>query len=545
MIDVSKHYAWSNITSLTRPAVKAVREHEVLRVAGSLKGDDPVTAADLARSEVLTWARNRSGSPLPKEAWKFLDFEHVTAGRNIDGIRIKTPNTDIWAIRAEDPDKEVAGRTWTTEIVVGFQSDEPAKFSARLLVSSPQNSPIVVPHSPGIIQQISECCGLSNGSYSARPEAWIVDNSDDAEELIGVLLDLDRRLPVFVLTVSELSDDPYRPLIDANSLARATLGTAYVVVLTAKQTWVLTERLGKHRSVFGGAVRAYMPGFTESAIPYDHRLVIADALNSNGDVNQCMRWMRSLSATESLRQFALGSEVLAFSAIRNAQSQFAQNQLISLGASDSDKLEAAEKRIFGLEKQNIENESLLTYYSDEHQIAEDRAKSAEEQLRAATFRVQQLQAQLRASGTEPDSGIVLPNDWNDFENWCDTNLTGRLTLAAAARRNVRSPDFDDIGLLARILLWLANEFRNIKINGSGSGTLRDVEVEDGIRNTHCGSDAFDLDWNGRRYTADWHVKNGGNTRDPKRCLRVYYFWHEETQQVVVADMPAHRRTDAS
>lgn len=70
--------------------------------------------------------------------------------------------------------------------------------------------------------------------------------------------------------------------------------------------------------------------------------------------------------------------------------------------------------------------------------------------------------------------------------------------------------------------------------GGGDGTLRDEPVEDGVRNAHCGGDQFDLDWQGQRQNAVWHVKSGGNTRDPKRCLRIYYFWEPDTEQNVVA-----------
>jgi hypothetical protein len=36
-----------------------------------------------------------------------------------------------------------------------------------------------------------------------------------------------------------------------------------------------------------------------------------------------------------------------------------------------------------------------------------------------------------------------------------------------------------------------------------------------------------------------HLKNGGNTRDPMRCLRIYFFWDDDEQQVVVGSLPAH------
>ena len=46
-------------------------------------------------------------------------------------------------------------------------------------------------------------------------------------------------------------------------------------------------------------------------------------------------------------------------------------------------------------------------------------------------------------------------------------------------------------------------------------------------------------------TLPWHLKNGGNVRDPKRCLRIYYFWEPDTQRTVIDHLPAHRRTGAT
>ena len=93
------------------------------------------------------------------------------------------------------------------------------------------------------------------------------------------------------------------------------------------------------------------------------------------------------------------------------------------------------------------------------------------------------------------------------------------------------------------MLWLAGECRNRFLEGGGS--LRDEAIEDGIRNSPCGSDEFAFDWQAQRLKADWHVKTGGNTRAPENCLRIYFGWDEHSQQVIVADMPAHRRTGSS
>ena len=140
--------------------------------------------------------------------------------------------------------------------------------------------------------------------------------------------------------------------------------------------------------------------------------------------------------------------------------------------------------------------------------------------------------------------VSLPGSWSDFTDWCDIHLAGRVTLSPRARRGVRSPHFEDVKLAARCLRWLAIHYRNRRLGG-GEGTLKAQAVEDGVWNAPCGSDQFNLNWRGGQHTANWHIKNGGNTRDPKRCLRIYYFWDATTKQVVIAEMPAHRRTGAT
>ena len=97
---------------------------------------------------------------------------------------------------------------------------------------------------------------------------------------------------------------------------------------------VLTERFGKQRSVFGGAARVYLPGFSEDANPYNHRLVLAEHLLKEDGPKQCTRWMRVVAGSESIRRNRIGDEVLAFAAIRNSSLKQTQQRLAREGASD-------------------------------------------------------------------------------------------------------------------------------------------------------------------------------------------------------------------
>ena len=539
-----KSRLWEALSPIAARMPRVVREFEILRVSATLFGKDSADSAETARRQVLRWAENRSGGRLPHEAWEFQTFDYLSGGRNSAGVRLQNEYSDIWAIRADDPDKDVAGRIWTTEVTVGLMVGQAPRFSVRLLASTHEDELDIEPHTPGLVQQVAENCSLSRGSQQISAEPWLIETEADAVQLAEVLVDPHRKLLAFVLTVAEDSQNPNKPLIDADVLARATLGNGFVVILPTAQTWALTEVFGKQRSVFGGAARTYLPGFALDSDPFAHRLVLGDHLSTRDGAAQCMRWMRSLAATESIRRILLGRDVLAFAAIRNASLQSRQQQLKRQGASDSEQLAAANARIEALEREVSDQNVSLEYFDGEHKRAEERAETAEEQARASAFRIQNLIEQIRATGNAIDTNIELPKSWPEFANWADVNLAGRVVLSPQARRQVRSPEFEDVELATRCLLWLATVCRDRRMKG-GEGSLRDETVEEGIRNAHCGTDQFDLDWLGQRQTADWHIKNGGNTRDPKRCLRIYYFWHEPTQQIVVAEMPAHRRTAAT
>src|SRR5271154_5019042 len=127
---------WNALAPMAARMPKVVREHEILRVTATIASDGTTNSTNAARREILAWAENRSGGRLPKEAWEHKDFEYFSGGRNSIGVRIEKDTADIWAIRADDPDKHVAGRIWTTEVVIGTITNQPPRFSVRLLVVS-------------------------------------------------------------------------------------------------------------------------------------------------------------------------------------------------------------------------------------------------------------------------------------------------------------------------------------------------------------------------------------------------------------------------
>jgi len=325
----------NTLAGLAQRMPRVVREHEVLRVAGWMLDDNPPEAARKAIAEVLRWAQRRCGGRLPPEAWRNESFEYYSGGRNSNGVQLKTEGSEIWAIRADDPDKTVPERVWTTEVAVGLLPEESARFSARLLCSTPENDLVIEPHTPGFVLQVVNACKLVRGNVPLSIEPMAIATDSEADELIKHLIDPKRELPTFVVTLPPGIDTAH-PHLDVGKLSRAMLGLAHLAIVHADMTWHLTDRFGKFRSVFGGAARAYMPGFDEAADPYAHRLVLADQISASGGGERCSRWMRQLAATESIRRAKLGRDVLAFSDIRSASLRLRQAELESGGASDAE-----------------------------------------------------------------------------------------------------------------------------------------------------------------------------------------------------------------
>ena len=149
-------------------ALRTVQEREILRVSGSFVGASETDASEQARDIVLHWAQQRSGGSLPTGAWEGAGFEFMLGGRTTLASRV-TGDEDIWALRCNDPDKETAGRVWTTEVTIGRSRGEPARFSLRLLASIVEARLGIEPAVPTIVKQLAEHCGLHVGALTLAP----------------------------------------------------------------------------------------------------------------------------------------------------------------------------------------------------------------------------------------------------------------------------------------------------------------------------------------------------------------------------------------
>lgn len=519
---------------------RVVRSHEVLRVAGMLsQTGDPDAEARAAAKEVLKWASKQAGTTLPAAAWAGETFELPLAGRDPAAVRMTTAEADIWAFRIHRPDRDVPGRAWTTEVVLGHQPGDPVRFSARLSAATEEPEFAIDPAVPGFVVQIASVIGLRVGSQTASKDPQELITAEDAGTLLDRLTDPGRKLPLVALSVAE---DAPGPALDARELARRLVGLAHVVTVHPEASWELTRRLDKRLSVFQGAVRIYMSGFEPAADPFAHPLILGHRLSDETARQSGARWLAETAAQASLRATRLGHEVLTFAAIRAAEVDL-RSRALGASATLTEQLDAARQQVLALRAQVETLTQENHYYVSEADSERARAEAAEARAHGAEWRILDLAGKLRAQGGDPDAEVDLPDSWSDFAAWCDRYLAGRVVLAPRARRMVRDPLYNAPQTAARSLVWLATTGRDRFQNGGGS--LSNIAIEAGIENAPCGADSFNFDWEGRRMQADWHVKTGGNKRAPEVCLRIYYAFDQASGQIVVAEMPAHRRTGAT
>lgn len=529
------------LSPLRDPLSRLIDEREILRVVSTIPSSSEFDIFACARDEVLKWARKRAGVILPAGAWRGEYFELPAAGRTTMASSVETEGGLLWSLRGDDPDKNVAGRIWSSEISLGrAEQSGNVTLGLRLLVNSSERQLVIEPAVPGPVLQIADSCGLVDGPVPIRSQAHHAENVGHIEMLVDWLISPRRRLPIIVATGDEREDDPSTAMLDVNALGKALCGLAHVVSVPASVSFHLSDAVGKELTVFHGGVRVYESGFDLDADPRNHRLILGHHIRRSP--TETAAELRRGIARESLRRSRLGHEIVSFAAVRSAAIQKQKLSEANSGADDSEKFATLERQVIALNKQI---EDLQSQVNQAWQLSEDeseRAEIAEKQVHSSSARIEMLESALSEVGKE-NIEAPAPTGWEEFTEWCDTTFAGRVCLASAARRGLKKPEYRDIETAVKAIRWLAWDARARFLEGGGA--LANIPVFDGITNAPCGADEYTFDFQGRRLSADWHLKNGGNTRQPERCLRIYYTFDHQTRQIVVSDMPAHRRTGAS
>lgn len=563
-----------------------------LRVEAELAPQADPTATRQCRSIVLAWLQDEMKRSLPRKALRHRPFSlsgdgsACRAARSRDGVR------DYWAVQLER--SSGAGQVTTTEVIVGRHEGRPPTVGIEVVDRSVVPADASGEYPAGMLAAMAERVPLLQQGRTLSHRPIEVDSAETMQGFHRMLVDPEREMPFAVVSVPPGADDTESLRAQWRALARQLTGLAIVWALPAAMTYRLSDLVGKPLSVFLGAWRFYRPGFDHRARRTDHPLFLKNRMEDEGAVAEVTRQFLLMAAGERMRAGADTALPFDYQTLVRETGEVVRGpaRLVAFlrgtfGGRPAQRLEYAlppaggradagrlltdrapgqtgtdpavvrEPAVRGTRKAAPDEVPLLRrklrtatekarMRASRYERVKRRAAAAERQRDEARRRAEQLAGLVRSLGGNPDAETPFPATWEEFAPWCEENLAGRLVLAGSARRETGGAEFEDVGLAVRCLNWLATDYREARLRG-GDPQLhgRIDDIADGVFNLPCGGDAFECSWRGRRRRVDWHIKRGANTRDPRRCLRIYYFWDEETRRVVVASMPAHRRSAAT
>ena len=375
------------------------------------------------------------------------------------------------------------------------------------------------------------------------------------DDLIELVDDVRRRRPVYVVSLPEGESSPTSAIIDPFILAVRCTGIAHIVVLTSDASFYLTDKVGRLYSVFRNAVRTYLPNCDFSSdSPYDHPLVLPERITAwrdEGPVAFETDLIRR-AAKESLSRIKGEQELPSFTTVKQTAIRLKRTQAANEGKSDADLLALAEEEIGEL-KQDVDRWLAVA------ESEEDVRKQAEQELteiraknRWLRDRIDELEGRLQSAvGGFVDDEIPIPNSLAHIKTWADKHLPGLVHITGRALRTAKGSQYEDIELVYKSGLLLARQYRDMRL-GAGKELFELQCARLGIEcsPTHASSragergDEYFVEYHGRRRYLDTHLKKG-NSREPRHCLRVYFFWDEDDQQVIIGSLPGHLTTRAS
>lgn len=351
----------------------------------------------------------------------------------------------------------------------------------------------------------------------------------DVEEFERLLIDSSRRMPILLLSETDPSAREYMPgapayLLDPEKAAQQSVDALIVAAIGYQAAYDLTDRIGKQWSCYLGAIRLYRPDVDlVSGDPWNHPLILPHRVHA-ASAERLAAEARQTSANWNVDLWMLD---FIDEAIEDPAIQVSHPEPVASAAPPTPS--EAEPTV------QLDVESLLLRVA--------RLEGELERLRAQVRRVATGEGLATAQVPYPDS-------LSGVGDWADEHFGGNLVLSGRALRGAKDSRYRDVPLVYRCLEFLATQYRDARMSDESSNeALRahleklGVDLRRSITPTRAGEqgDEYFLRWptgKDRRWFLEWHLAKG-NSRDQADCLRIYFFWDAQREQVVVGWLTSH------
>lgn len=505
-----------------------------------------------ARETAIAWLKKK-GMHVSPEAINGFEIE----SKDKKSRAIAVAWNRMWALQVETTDTHVAERRWRVEMVL-VDAEPTAGVGVRLTAISPAHEAPPPPSIPGLVSALIQNIGLLDAEFNEQlfSGATAIETPRALEELLTSLQSERRRRPVIVMSQYQKGDKA-ATLMDPASLAERLRGVARVYVLSREMGWGMTRALTKRFSVGGASIRLFRPGFSLDDDPilhpkWDPAALKEQDLKLSGLTSIFLRE----AADASIQALERDDSVLPFDRIREKVLKRQIDEARDLAKVASRDVRS-ETEFQAVQNQLKDESTLRALFEDENNTLVQELQSLRQDRDKMRDELQKLKTTnhfLRSRVAQPQETDVVepephfPDDWNELEEWCESNLVPGVYVSSKAVKAARDSAFENIPFAYQVLYFLAKTYAPYRRGDLGGEQFEQEKVKLGIIISPVGRGSEDRKskltystmFNQERLTLDMHVK-GSDDKNPRFGFRLYFHWHEEDQCVVVGSFPTHLR----
>lgn len=516
-------------------------------------------AFDRAGNIIYEWARLKFS-----KIFRFMPKKKETFDDKRDGNEmgvIFKPDEDIFILRCTHPDKQIPGRLWITDVELK-RDGQTYILAVRLSVSSLQACTEDVPFScPGFVKSIADCIGLSD-VLPVTKDVHLLSTNADVDEFVAFLENNERRMPVILLTPCVIVEDgPCNGyMMDAAQMSKDLFGVAHVFQTTQEANRYLTNCIGRQWSAFDGTVRTYYPRLSfENSDCYQHPLLTRQSIylrsvSPSDDPDLCMHEIEGYVQNYVLAQHIQWDEIGIDFYLITYQNAL-REQRASSSQSRKDLIASYEDQLEQLQKQSDENLSLADSYANDYEKLREEYDQQRQLIAQLKVQVASLRYQLEEATGEPtDQNVPIDGNYIDIGDWIATYYPDKLKLLSRAARSLKTACYENTSLVFECLKLLATRYYDYRM-----GTISyeeftaackaidpGLEERGAITDVAAGmqGDEYFVQYQGKRRKLERHLAKG-NSKDRRYCLRIYFFWDDQDEIIVIGDLPHHLDTVAT
>lgn len=502
---------------------------------------------------ILPFVAKSLYTKLPPEAAEHRSFEIQDENRQCECVAV--PERMLWAIRFKFTSKD--GTLWYYDVSLVREDD---RLIFGMKIDTAFGTDVKALQAKLLLVESLLGCGLLAQGRPVTANLWLVNTPEDVSALVALLEDPYRSLPVIVISAVNrnawrLTPSAPEYLVNAEYLANRVKGYAIVARINFQSAYALTEAVGKSWSVYDGACRTYFPKIDfDNGSPAHHPGNFKDKIwfwNYEG-----LRGERGYTAflidtahrvASTSRTDWSGLYFVPDARILAAELEMAHAMHL---ANAPERELAMQNHIAALQRKLQTAEDENADWLGELEKATEEAEYYKQENIALRLRLDALRAHLiRQSGESPDKEIQIPDNYKVMGEWVKEHLAGRLILLPRAERAASKAEYTEVGMVYRALLILANEYRDSRMGTGTDKAFRDALAQYGmdfsgsIDKSRAGQegDAYYVNYpigTTQRVFLQFHLERG-NRHEDRYCMRIYFFWDDDTNQVVVGWLPSH------